>query len=201
MSPMSDTRAGRGSVLVVDDEPEVLAAMHRQLRREFEVFTAEDADRGYAILRAHPIQVIVSDQRMPRITGAEFLARAKDEFPDAVRLLLTGYADLHAVIQAINVGQIFRYITKPWDPVEIRTVVREAYQRSILALENAHLLAALLKANAELEQRVEARTRELSESEGRYRSIVDGTSDPVMLVDAAQWITAINPAFTRVTGY
>jgi diguanylate cyclase (GGDEF)-like protein/PAS domain S-box-containing protein len=201
MSPMSDTRAGRGSVLVVDDEPEVLAAMHRQLRREFEVFTAEDADRGYAILRAHPIQVIVSDQRMPHITGAEFLARAKDEFPDAVRLLLTGYADLHAVIQAINVGQIFRYITKPWDPVEIRTVVREAYQRSILALENAHLLAALLKANAELEQRVEARTRELSESEGRYRSIVDGTSDPVMLVDAAQWITAINPAFTRVTGY
>ncbi len=190
-----------GSVLVVDDEPEVLATLRRQLRREFTVYTAESAEQALEILNTHPVQTIISDQRMPEMTGAEFLARAKAEYPDTVRILLTGYADLQAMIEAINSGQIFRYITKPWDPMEIRTLVREACQRCHLVQENQRLVTALQDANAELEQRVEARTRELAESERRYRTIVEGTSDPVMLVDAAGQITAVNPAFTRVTGY
>lgn len=203
-----ETAAPRCQVLVIDDEPEVLNAMKRQLRREFDVFLAHDPEEALAILRERPIQVVISDERMPRMTGSELFSRIREEYPQAIRLLLTGYADLQAVIQAVNQAHIHRYITKPWDTTEIRTIVREAYERHRMIAQNQNLLDELREANERLEQRVRARTeqledalRELRDSEQRYRGIVDNINDPVMVTDLRSRILSVNPAFVRVTGY
>ena len=148
----SPTPQDRVRVLVVDDEPEVLNTLNRQLRRDFEVLIAHDAEAALALLDQHAVQVIISDERMPRITGCQLLTQ--------VRLLLTGYADLAVVIEAINQGHIYRYITKPWNAVEIRTIVREAGERYWLRIHNQQLLDELRLLNEQLEHKVEIRTAE-----------------------------------------
>lgn len=165
--------AGRGQLLIVDDEEEILKSLRRQFRREYDVYTARSAEEAYRIMLEHPIQVIISDQRMPEVNGSEFFSRMKDEFPDAIRLLLTGYADIQAVISAINDGQIFRYITKPWDPQELSTIVREAFQRFSLVMQSRRLYHELREANALLEERVKERTSRLEELAERLRTLVE----------------------------
>jgi len=162
---------GRGHLLIIDDEEEVLKALQRQFRRDYEVHLANGAEAGYKVMTQAPIQVIISDQRMPGITGAEFFGKIKTEFPDAMRLLLTGYADIQAVIAAINDGNIFRYIAKPWNPVEMDTIVREAFQRYALMVQNRRLVRELQGTNALLEQRVDERTAELAEMNVRLKAL------------------------------
>jgi len=163
--------AERGALLVIDDEEEILKALSRQFRRRYDIYTATSADEGLRVMTETPIQVIISDQRMPGMNGVEFFNRVKANFPDAIRLLLTGYADIQAVIAAINDGNVFRYIPKPWDPVELDTIVTEAFQRYRLIVENRLLLIELQSANASLEKRVEARTAELAEANARLQAI------------------------------
>jgi signal transduction histidine kinase len=153
----------RGHLLIIDDEEEILKALNRQFRRDYEVYLARSAEAGLSIMTEHPIQVIISDQRMPGMKGAEFFGKVKNTYPDAIRLLLTGFADIQAVIAAINDGNIFRYITKPWDPVELDTIVREAFDRYDLIVQNRQLLLDLQEANTLLERRVEERTAELAD--------------------------------------
>jgi DNA-binding NtrC family response regulator len=93
---------------------------------EFEVHTAESAQEAIEILQRQPVHVVMTDQRMPEMTGVELLRQVQREWPDAIRMVFTGYADIKAVIDAINHGRIFRYITKPWDPDELRSVLRQA---------------------------------------------------------------------------
>src|SRR5438876_9853498 len=116
----------RPPILVVDDEPEILYSLRGLLRREFEVHSAESAREAMEILKARPVHVVMTDQRMPEMTGVELLRQVQGEWPDAIRMVFTGYADIKAVIDAINHGRIFRYITKPWDPDELRSVLRQA---------------------------------------------------------------------------
>lgn len=156
----SPTPQDRVRVLVVDDEPEVLNTLNRQLRRDFEVLTAHDAEAALALLDQHAVQVIISDERMPRITGCQLLTQVRERNPHIVRLLLTGYADLAVVIEAINQGHIYRYITKPWNAVEIRTIVREAGERYWLRIHNQQLFDELRLLNEQLEHKVEIRTAE-----------------------------------------
>ncbi len=154
----------RGQLLIVDDEEEILKALRRQFRRDYDIFVARSAEEGYKIMIETPIQVIISDQRMPGMNGADFFGKVKSEFPDAMRLLLTGYADIQAVIAAINEGSIYRYITKPWDPIELDTIVREAFNRFTLMVQNRRLMQELQQQNALLEQRVSERTAALEEA-------------------------------------
>lgn len=133
----------RGQVLVIDDEAEILKTLRRQLRKEFDVYPAKNAEEGLAIMRQRPIQIIVSDQRMPGMQGAELLKHAKEKYPDAIRLLLTGYADIEAVIQAINEGQVFGYISKPWNPDELLATLRKAYKKYRTTDRNQRLLQDL----------------------------------------------------------
>ena len=149
------------NLLIIDDERDILSALRRQFRKDYKVHIAASAEEGLELMTEHPIQVIISDQRMPGMKGAEFFDRVKHDFPDATRLLLTGYADIQAVIEAINDGNIFRYITKPWDPVELNTIVREAFDRHDLIVKNKQLLDALQEANMDLEKRVDERTASL----------------------------------------
>jgi signal transduction histidine kinase len=165
--------SGRGQLLVVDDEEEILKSLRRQFRRDYDVYTARSAEEAYRIMVEQPIQVIISDQRMPGVSGSEFFARMKEEFPDTIRLLLTGYADIQAVISAINDGQIFRYVTKPWDPLELTTIVREAFTRFALAVHSRRLYTELQEANMLLEERVRERTGRLEEMTERLRRLVE----------------------------
>jgi response regulator RpfG family c-di-GMP phosphodiesterase len=137
--------AGKHIVLLVDDEPEILFSLRGLLRKEFELHTAESGDSALEILAHHPIHVIMSDQRMPGMTGVELLRRARAVCPDAVRILFTGYADIKAVIDAINEGHVYRYLVKPWDPDDLLAVLREACERYEGGADRRELLADVRK--------------------------------------------------------
>jgi len=187
----------RCQVLVIDDETEVLNTLNRQLRREFDTFLAHNTGEALSILRDRPIQVVISDERMPGMTGSEFFSQIQQQYPEAIRLLLTGYADLQAVIQAINQGHIYRYIAKPWDATEIRTIVRDAYQRYQMTARNQRLLEELRERADQLEHAL----LELSDSEQLYRRVVENINDPIAVTDLQARILSVNPAFTWATGY
>lgn len=138
-------------VLYVDDEEHNLTAFKATFRREYDVYTAISAEEGRAVLAAEKINIIITDQRMPHITGVEFLESIIEEFPDPIRILLTGYTDVSAVIDAINKGQIYRYITKPWDEQDLKVTINNAYEVYYLRQENKELMKSLLRANEQLE--------------------------------------------------
>ncbi|RUO31260.1 EAL domain-containing protein [Aliidiomarina soli] len=117
----------RPTLLLVDDEPNVLRSLNRLLRRDgYHVLTAETADEAFELLAQHQVQVIISDQRMRHMNGTELLNHVKSMYPGIVRIVLSGYMDLESVTAAINQGQIYKFLTKPWDDKELREVVRKA---------------------------------------------------------------------------
>lgn len=141
-------------ILLVDDEVNITKALRRLLMEyeQFEVVTANSGADGIALLETESdIGVVISDQRMPGMTGVEFLARARTLAPDAVRILLTGYADIEASIGAINQGAVFRYLTKPWKDDELLQVVSEAARGYWLVAENKRLNELVGKQNIELQ--------------------------------------------------
>jgi CheY-like chemotaxis protein len=120
-------RPKKAKMLVVDDEPDNLDLLYRTFRRDFQVLKAESGVRALEILQAEgEVAVIISDQRMPEMKGTEFLSRTVPEFPDTVRIILTGFTDVEDLVEAINSGQVYKYITKPWDPEELKAVVHRA---------------------------------------------------------------------------
>ena len=116
-------------ILIVDDEPDVLFSLKGLLRHEFELHTAESGDEALQILAEHAIHVIMTDQRMPGMSGTELMLQAREKYPDAIRVVFTGYADIKAVVEAINTGGLYRYITKPWDPDELIETLHTAAKR------------------------------------------------------------------------
>ncbi|MBN2635177.1 MAG: hybrid sensor histidine kinase/response regulator [Prolixibacteraceae bacterium] len=149
------------NLLIIDDEVEITKTLHRQFRRKYNVFTTNNATDAFPILEKENIQVVLSDQRMPGITGIDFFKKIKDKYPDALKLILSGYSDIEAVIGAINEGQVFRYLTKPWNPMELELVVEEAFEKYELITKNRRLMKKLEDINLQLEEKVKARTREL----------------------------------------
>lgn len=115
-------------ILFVDDEERILRSLALQFRREYQVLTESDPRRALERLKTEPVHIIVSDQRMPQMSGAELLAQAQQIAPDTLRILLTGYSDLDAAVEALNSGGIFRYLTKPWDQQEMAFTLRQAAQ-------------------------------------------------------------------------
>jgi response regulator RpfG family c-di-GMP phosphodiesterase len=113
-------------LLVVDDEPNVCDSVHDLLRREFRVLKAHSADEGYKIMQEEEVHIVMSDQRMPQITGVELLAKVKARYPMAIRMLFTGYADLESIVAAINQGHVYQFLKKPWQPEELESAVRQA---------------------------------------------------------------------------
>ena len=114
------------AILLVDDEPDILHSLIGLLRRDFTVHTAESGAEALKIMAEHDIHVLMTDQRMPEMTGAELTRQAYHRFPATTRILFTGYADIKSVIEAINSGGLYRYVTKPWDPDELIELLNEA---------------------------------------------------------------------------
>jgi len=142
----------RHTILVVDDEPDVVKSVKDLLRLDYRVLGATSATEGLRILQKEEVHIVMTDQRMPEMTGVEFLGHARGDAPEAIRLLFTGYADIKAVIDAINQGSVYRYISKPWDPDELQSIIREAAQRYELLSERKNLLKQLQEQNTELEE-------------------------------------------------
>ena len=175
---MSETSASTSSaspsarLLFVDDEASILAALKRLFRSYgYTIFTATSGQSGLQLLDEELIDLVISDMRMPEMDGAAFLEQVRIRRPDTVRILLTGYADVSSTIAAINRGEIYRYIAKPWNDEEVLLVVRQALERKHLAEENARLTTLtqlqneeLKVLNIDLELRVDARTKEVRET-------------------------------------
>jgi CheY-like chemotaxis protein len=125
----AQTADERRTLLLVDDETSILSALQRVLRQDgYDILTAGSARKGLDLLSTHNVQVILSDQRMPEMNGTEFLARVRDLYPDTVRMVLSGHADLGSITEAINRGAIYKFLTKPWNDEVLRADVREAFR-------------------------------------------------------------------------
>ena len=144
--------SSRPRILVVDDEEAILETMTFTFEDDYEVLTSSSARDGLALLeREGAVAVVISDQRMPEMTGVEFLARVFALHPTTVRIILTGFADMDAIIKSINDGHVYAYITKPWEPDQLKQVVRRAVDHHALAVENERLVGDLRGANVFLE--------------------------------------------------
>jgi two-component system response regulator HupR/HoxA len=142
----------KDAILIVDDQPEILNSLQMLLKNKYDVYLASSGNKALHILSETEIAVILADQRMPGMTGVEFLARSIEIQPDAVRMLITAYTDIQASIAAINQGQIFYYISKPWEPDELMLNIYRAMERFQLVKENKRLTEELIKVNKKLEQ-------------------------------------------------
>jgi len=142
----------RDRILIVDDEEAILETMTFTFEDDYDVLTAPNADAGLVALDEHaPVAVVISDQRMPGTTGVEFLSRVYERHPATTRIILTGFADMEATIKAINDGHVYAYVTKPWEPDDLKQVVRRAVDFHRLRLENEKLVTDLGRAKVFLE--------------------------------------------------
>ena len=180
------------SVLFVDDETSILHSLKRRFRKtEWNIFTAENGFDGLEILKQEKIDVVVSDMKMPEMSGAEFLTQVAENYPKTVRILMTGYADIESAAEAINKGRIFGYISKPWNDEDLQKTIERGLEITFLERERDELLVLsqqqnekLKNFNQELEIEVKRRTEELeqtaafldktlNELKGAYNSTID----------------------------
>ena len=141
------------SILLVDDEQGVISALKRVLMEEsYEIFTANSGADGLNIMKNNRIKLVVSDERMPGMSGTEFLTTVKNLFPDTIRIMLTGHANLQAAMSAVNNGEICRFFSKPWDDLEIRLSIKSAIEKFDLEAENRRLLKTVNRQASELKE-------------------------------------------------
>jgi len=161
------------TLLIADDEEAILHALIRLFRGEgYTLLTANSGEAALRLLAQNDVQVILADQRMPHMTGTELLFRAKELYPDTVRMVLSGYADITAIADAVNRGNIFRFLFKPWDNDLLRANVREAFERFDLSQQSVH-----------------------------FSKIYENTVEGIIITDQNSVIQAVNPAFSSITGY
>src|SRR5471032_2157570 len=137
------TAPKKHTLLVVADETDVCDSVHDLLRREFTVLKARSAEEGLKLMKGHEVHIIMTDQRMPKVTGVELLKSIRAGHPQAVRMLFTGYADIDSVIAAVNQGHIFQFLKKPWLPEELERAVREAAAEYDRLIEHAEVMDKL----------------------------------------------------------
>jgi class 3 adenylate cyclase/CheY-like chemotaxis protein len=157
------------NILYVDDEVNNLNSFRAALRRNYNVFTAQSGEEGLEIFNHNDIQVIVTDQRMPGMTGVQFLQQLPQE-PDNVRIILTGFSDMEAIIDAINTGKVYRYITKPWDKDELKITIDNAIETVLLRRNNKQLIHELQEYNEQLEGKIVIRTQEIEKQKKQLES-------------------------------
>ncbi|MBK9759014.1 MAG: response regulator [Flavobacteriales bacterium] len=163
-------------VLYVDDEEGNLTAFRANFRREFEIRVSTSAAEGLAMLEQEPAHIVISDQRMPHMSGAQFLAAVRERWPRSIRIMLTGYSDIEAVIDAVNKGGIHAYITKPWDPLDLKLRLEQAYEMHSLRAERERMFQ-------------------------RYRQLFDNSGDPIVIVDSHGRFHEANSAAEKLIGH
>ena len=193
------------TLLLVDDEPNILASLKRLLRRDaYHILTAGSGQEGLEVLASHAVDVIVSDQRMPGMLGADFLRKAKLLCPQTIRIMLSGYTELQAVTDAVNEGAIFKFLTKPWEDHQLREHIAEAFRLKGIDDDNARLNVqlreanqALAAANAAMQALVHLQQHQISRDEvslGIARELLQFLPLPVIGLDEDGMIAFINAA-------
>lgn len=193
------------TLLLVDDEPNILASLKRLLRRDgYQILTANSGQEGLDVLASHAVDVIVSDQRMPGMLGADFLRKAKLLCPQTIRIMLSGYTELQAVTDAVNEGAIFKFLTKPWEDHQLREHIAEAFRLKGIDDDNVRLNAqlrdanqALAAANAAMQALVRQQQHQISRDEvslGIARELLQFLPLPVIGLDEDGMIAFINAA-------
>lgn len=192
------------TLLLVDDEENILAALTRVLRREgYRILTANGGEAGLELLAANSVDVIVSDQRMPGMTGVEFLRRAKAIYPDTVRIVLSGYTELQSITDAINEGAIYKFLTKPWDDNMIRANIAEAFRHKELGDDCQRLASELARTNRELQELLVEKQRQIVLDEVSLdvaQEILYHMPMPIVGIDEAGMMVFSNPEADFVLG-
>ena len=148
-------------ILYIDDEEDNLTVFQSTYRRDYDIHMATSGAEGLEIMRKHDMHLVISDQRMPEMTGIEFLEKIIPDYPHCIRMILTGFSDVEAIIQAINKGRVYRYITKPWDKKDMKVTINNALETYELKQQNRNLVNDLKEANRTLEQKVIERTKKI----------------------------------------
>jgi signal transduction histidine kinase len=156
-----ETSSNKIRVLYVDDESNNLLAFTASFRRVYDIYTASSAAEGLKLLNDEDVHVIIADQRMPQSTGVEFFDVVRQAHPDPIRILMTGYTDVEAIIDAINKGMIFRFIKKPWDELELSTAIKNAYEVHVTRNQLKNKVKELEKSNDELNRFVYSTSHDL----------------------------------------
>ena len=191
------------TLLLVDDEQNILASLKRLLRRDaYHILTANSGQEGLDVLASNAVDVIVSDQRMPGMLGADFLRKAKLLCPQTIRIMLSGYTELQAVTDAVNEGAIFKFLTKPWEDHQLREHIAEAFRLKGIDDDNVRLNAqlrdanqALAAANAAMQALVSQQQHQISRDEvslGIAREVLQFLPLPVIGLDDEGMIAFIN---------
>ena len=157
------------SILCIDDEENILNTIKRLLRREgYRIFTTTSTAEAFAILEKNPVHLVISDQRMPQMSGTEFLSAVKTRYPEVIRIILTGYTDVDSITEAVNKGLIYKFLLKPWNDEDLKLDIRQAMEQYALILNNRRLQETILEQNEQfriinenLEEMVRERTEEL----------------------------------------
>jgi len=148
-------------ILYIDDEEDNLTVFYSTFRRNYEIHLATSGQEGMEIMKQHNVHLVIADQRMPKMTGIEFLEKIIFEYPDCIRMVLTGFSDVEAIIQAINKGRVYRYITKPWNKDDLKITIDHALETYNLKQQNRKLFTDLKEANETLEKKVIERTKKI----------------------------------------
>lgn len=195
----------RYTVLCVDDEESVLSSMRRLLRREdYQLLTASSGEEGLNILAENDVHLVVSDQRMPQMSGTEFLAVVKDRYPDVIRIILTGYTDVNSITESINKGHVYKFLLKPWNDDNLKLDIKRALEQYGLVRANKELHEKVLQQNEELQvmnENLEVMVRERTEklevqnqALELSREILEDLPVPIIGVSAEGSIVLINKA-------
>jgi two-component system, sensor histidine kinase and response regulator len=188
-------------VLYVDDEPNNLLSFQASFRRIFDVYIASSAAEGISVLNENNMHVVIADQRMPVTTGVEFLNIVRTAYPNPVRILLTGYTDIEALIDAINKGEIHRYIKKPWDEYELQTAIKNAYEIYSTREQLRIKIDELQKTNDELNRFVYSTSHDLRSPLSSALGIINLARLEQSVSDPNNYLGMIESCITRMDSY
>jgi len=194
----AETRPALGEtrVLIVDDEQNILSSLRRLFRREhYDLVTASHAQEALRIMEEKPAHVVISDYRMPGMTGTQLLREVQVRWPDTVRVVLSGYSEVKAIIDAINEGAIYKFISKPWNDEEILLSVRRAVEQYTLTFENKRLAREIAQQNEqlrELNRRLDQRAADASSGQTVAQEVLEAIDAGVLVVDPGGLVVAAN---------
>ncbi len=194
-------KGDRIRILYVDDESNNLTAFKSSFRRSYEIYTASSVQEAKKLLFDVDVNVIIADQRMPGTTGVEFFNSIKEQHPDPVRILLTGYTDIEALVDAINKGQIYRFIKKPWDEFELQNAIKNAYDIFQARRQLREKVEALEKTNDELSRFIYSASHDLRSPLMSVLGIIDLSKMDHSVTDPNGYMNMIETSIVRLDGF
>ena len=176
----------KSPILYVDDEESNLLVFKSAFKRDYQIFTANSGEEGIKVLEKEKVELIITDQRMPGMTGIEFLHKVIPYHPEIIRIILTGYSDVEAIIQAINNGGIYQYVRKPWNYDELKVIIDHGLETYQLKHENRRLVNKLEDYARNLEEKVSKRTQELDLKNQRLKHQKDSIESSILYASRIQ---------------